>query len=213
MTGSLQADPADPHDFPAQRGPDLLIHRSGFATVRAGRAIFGPDVLGHAHHQVARGLPAGGDPQSATPAVAAALTLAAASAGAREIMISAEPGPDRFTARHVAARDQAILSIAEAIDCLDRATTRLAALPGPMKRRFLPLHVALPHIQHTLRFAAFLSMARASDSEAARLATTTFPQSTPEAAPATALTQPDPGEAARPSPTDAASPPGPRTAP
>lgn len=93
-------------------------------------------------------------------------------------------------------------------------TTRLATVPGPVKRRLMPLHAELPRIQHAPCLAAFPSMAHASDGAAPRRATTAFPQPTAEAASATALTQPAPGEAAaRPGPAPAAGPPGPRATP
>ena len=193
--------PADPRD------PDLLILASGSAAVSAGKAIFGRDLLNHVHHPIARGLPVEGDPQDAAPGLAAALALADAAARAREIVLEAEFGPALFTAGHIAARDRAILSIADGVSRLDDAAAGLAAAPGLMAGRLAPLCAELPRVHITLRFAVICSAARTGPGDASRLAAIAFPRRV------TAPAQPTLDEAARPRPGQAALTRGRRAAP
>jgi hypothetical protein len=160
------AVPDDPRD------PDLLIHRSGFAIIRAGNAIADSEVLRHARQQVAADVPAGGRPLDAPPAVAAALALAAAAGSARTIMTTAQPGPARFTDGHLAARNEAVLLIADAMTSPDDAAERLAGEPGPLAGRLATLRAEATGIHVALRLASILPPAPTGPGDAPHLADT-----------------------------------------
>ena len=99
--------------------PGSHIYRAGTAAGNAGSLLRDREVLGHVRHSIALGRPAGGDPASGNPAVAAALGLADAAAMAFRIVGPAPSG----TAQ---ARDGAVGAFMRAIDNLDVAVRNLA---------------------------------------------------------------------------------------
>ena len=99
--------------------PGSHIYRAGTVTGNTGSLLRDREVLEHVRHNIALGLPVGGDPASGNPAVAAALGLADTAAMAFRIVGPAPSG----TAQ---ARDGAVGAFMRAIDNLDVAVQNLA---------------------------------------------------------------------------------------
>jgi hypothetical protein len=131
--------------------PGSHIYRAGSAAERTGAFLRDREVLEHVRHCVARGLPAGGDPQKGPAAVTAALELAGSAAMAYRI-VGRTPSGTR------AERDDAVGAFMRVTDNLDAAVRNLAAhMPGPHSARLAVARAGLEETCTHLREALICS--------------------------------------------------------
>ena len=105
---------------PGLHDPCSHIHLASNAAGYAATALRDREVVAHVRRSIAYGLPAGGDPRGADPAITAALELADAAAMAFRIT---GPSP----AGTALARDGTVGAFMRAVDNLDAAVQNLAA--------------------------------------------------------------------------------------
>lgn len=144
---------AEPDVQPINRehGPGSHIYRAGGATVEAGTALRDREVLEHVRRNVALGLPAGGDPEQGSPAIAAALELADAAAMAYRIV-------GRSPSGSAADIDAAVGAFMHVADNLDAAAENLASrVPGSHSRRLTAARAGLEQAYAHLREALICS--------------------------------------------------------
>jgi hypothetical protein len=144
---------AEPDAQPVNRehGPGSHIYRAGSATVDAGTVLRDREVLEHVRRNIELGLPAGGDREQGSPAIAAALELADATAMAYRIV-------GRSPSGSAADRDAAVGAFMQIVDNLDTAVENLASrVPGSHSRRLTAAQKALEQAYAHLREALICS--------------------------------------------------------
>jgi hypothetical protein len=142
-----------PADLPPARlhEPGSHIHRAGSAIERAGAVLRDGEVLEHVRLNIARGLPAGGDPEKSSAAVTVALELADSAAMAYRIM-------GRSLSGTVPERDDAVGAFMRVVDNLDVAVRNLAAhVSGPHSARLAAAQAGLNEAYTHLREALICS--------------------------------------------------------
>jgi len=143
---------ADPGGQPGPlHEPGDHIYRAGSATVKGGMVLRDHEVLEHVRRNIARGLPAGGDPRTGQTAVTAALELADAAAMSFRIVGTSPSG----TAMD---RDGAVGAFMHVLDNLDAAVQNLAGqVPGSHSARLAAAQTGLEDAYTHLREALICS--------------------------------------------------------